>query len=141
MQDQDLANIVDTLFSFAKRLHADGGDVLTTGAPMDTNGNIALSTCGDPQIHPNTPEGRNMVVGALRMQAKSGSIRAAGLLLDVTLQPPGKPQSDGIRIIAEHKDGQAIDLYVPYQKDTSGKFEYGEMFGQPWKNRLIFLPA
>ena len=38
---------------------------------------------------------------------------------------------DAVLARLEHKDGEAIDVYLPYRKPIFGKVKYGDLFATP----------
>ena len=82
--------------------------------------------------HPESQEVIDFLTAAFREQAASGAIRASGVCIDVRTIPPGQTEkTDAILARLEHKDGEAIDVYLPYRKPLFGKVKYGELFATP----------
>ena len=63
----------------------------------------------------------------LREQAAEGSIRASGIAADVTLTDPESGETtDAVQVELDHADGDAVDVYVPYESSADG-IKFGEL--------------
>ena len=64
-----------------------------------------------------------------RSQASEGKIRAAGICFGVRIVPPAQvDKADAIQVALEREDGDAVDIFVPYEQLLDGEFTYGELF-------------
>ena len=70
--------------------------------------------------------------------AKSRAIRATALCVDLRVVPPGEQnKSDAVEIQMEHMDGAALNVFLPYGKDSSGAFQYGTLFAVKAEPRVF----
>jgi len=91
--------------------------------------------------HPRSQELIELLFSGLSEQASQGSIIAAGICMDVKVVPPGSiAKTDAICVELEHRDGEAVDVFVPYAISSSGSITYGEIFATPGE-QTIFLPT
>jgi hypothetical protein len=138
MQNEKLNLTVDKLISMGKRLLSESGKLITTGAALDTQGQLTLMPGTDGTIEPNSLAGATLVVNALRKQSFAGSLRCGAVMTGVVYAPPGVESSEAIRIIAEHQDGEGAEIFVPFKRGWFGRNKYGEMVENPWQNKLFF---
>lgn len=61
--------------------------------------------------------------------------------MDVRVIPPGESKKvDAISAQLEHQTGEAVNVFLPYQKKLFGSIKYGEIFASPGERR-IFSPS
>jgi hypothetical protein len=125
----DLDGLTDTLIAFAERMLEKQKSFIPFGAAMSADGSISAVAGDVGKERPEAQEVIEFLTAAFRAQATAGTIRASGICIDVRTIPPGQAdKTDAILARLEHKDGEAIDVYLPYRKPLLGKVKYGELF-------------
>ena len=141
MVEEEFDALLNTNLPFAQDMLAKHGEFFPFGACADVKGAIALHGGWTGDERPAPQEVIDLMVGGLRSQAQQGEIRASAIFIDARAVPPGKTEkTDAILVRMEHRDGDPVDLFVPYRKSPDGQYEYGEPFlyrGEP----QVFLPA
>jgi hypothetical protein len=62
-------------------------------------------------------------------RANTGELRAAAVRADVRVPPPGsEAKTDAIHVGLEHANGEAVTVFLPYQKGRFGRVRYGNLF-------------
>jgi hypothetical protein len=106
------------------------GEFIPFAAAMSSTGEIA-SVAGDVgNEHPDSQEVIDFLTGVFQRQALAGEIKACGICIDSRVIPEGQTEkTDAILARLEHKDGEAIDVYLPYRTTLLRKTKYGDLFG------------
>jgi len=121
-----------------RRLEADG-DFAPFGAVVLDGGGVEPvdpETVGEPSEEPD--EVFTAILDAIRADATSGKFRTAGLCADVHLVREGEDlRTDAVRIYLERKDGEAMDVFLPYAAGADGAIERGEIFAVEAAPRLF----
>ena len=95
-------------------------------------GQIALVAGDVGSEHPASADVIALLQSSFRQSAAEGTIRAAGVCLDVRVTPPGTAtHSDAICVRLAHASGEAVEVYAPYTGQQSGTHAYGEVFATP----------
>ena len=128
------------LVDFAQMMLREQGEFFPFGAGMTTDGEMTSLGSDTGERHPESKDVIALLHSALVEQATSGEIKAAGICMDVRVVPPGSESTtDAICIELEHKDGEAIHVFVPYTV-TPSAVDYGETFATRGE-QTIFLPV
>ena len=107
------------------------GEFYPFGSAMSTDGEIEAHAAYDGDEQPPSQQLIDLLTQGFRQQARSGKIRAAAICCDVRTIPPGRSEkTDAICVSAEHQNGEAADVYLPYKKGWFGKISYGVIFGK-----------
>ncbi|HEV2455236.1 MAG TPA: hypothetical protein VGY98_13310, partial [Verrucomicrobiae bacterium] len=62
-------------------------------------------------------------------RAARGEIRAAGICCDVKVATPEYPEkTDAVQFALEHQNGESVNVFLPYDLDSSGEVKYGGLF-------------
>jgi hypothetical protein len=129
MANPDFEKLLETLYSFAQKLLAKNGEFYPFAASMDTNGNVVCNAGYTGEEHPQSSEVVELLKNALRAKSQRGEICAAGICFDVRVTLPNKAEkSDAICAKLEHKNDEAIEVFLPYHKSLFGKIKYGDVF-------------
>lgn len=68
---------------------------------------------------------------AYREAAADGNVTSTALCVDVRVHLPGKlEKSDAIQIMLEHSGGEALNAFLPYQKQANYDVTYSPLFAQ-----------
>jgi hypothetical protein len=129
MAHPDLNKLLETMTPLAKRLLDEFGDFLPYGAIMKLDGAIVDCAVSGEDENPPSKELINILTQDFQQRAAKGEIRAAGICCDVRVATPEHPEKvDAIQFGLEHQNGEAVDVFLPYDLDSSGKVQYGELF-------------
>lgn len=131
--------IVNALFRFAKQQLERHGEFFPFGAVIGADGELRMVAT---QLEDEPPSSMAVIEDLYRIlapEAESGTIRAAGVCMDVLVTLPGaKTKTDALRADLEHVDDDHRRAFVPYRKKRLGRYEYGELFLEPGTPRLRF---
>lgn len=104
------------------------GEFFPFAATMDNAGNVAHVGADTGEEQPKSQDVIDFLTAALREQAKTGEIRAAGICLDVRIVPPGQTEkTDAVCARLEHLSGEAVDVFLPYKRGADGKVAYSDL--------------
>jgi hypothetical protein len=105
------------------------GEFFPFAAAMSATGEIS-SVAGDiGNEHPDSQKMIDFLAGVFQNQAGAGEIKASGICIDARVIPPGQSKkTDAILARLEHRDGEAVDAYLPYRKTLLRKVKYGDLF-------------
>jgi hypothetical protein len=128
MAHPDLDALMNDLLPLAERLLDEHEEFYPFGASIASDGkHISVGAKGESD-HPKSKELIDMMAESFRCQASGGQIRAAGICFDVRVVPPGQvDKTDAIQLALE-REGEAVDVFIPYAQLPDGKFTYGDMF-------------
>jgi hypothetical protein len=108
------------------------------GASVTQDGQVVLHHAQIDDEHPPSQPVIDILAHGFRKQAKRGQIRAAGLCVDMRITRPGQiKKTDALCVSLEHQCGKAIDVFLPYERDSSGQIRYDELFAQA-RDRQFF---
>ncbi len=106
--------LVDDLLPFAKRMLGEHGEFWPFGGTLAQDGSITQVGAQTELMQDASPgELAELLEGAFRSDAAQGKIRAAAIVLDVTLRSRGDAAAILVRI--DHADGFAASVYFPYE--------------------------
>lgn len=138
MAHPDLDTLFNSLLPLAEQMLSKHGEFFPFGAVMRTNGKVESHAAHDGGEQPASQKLIEMMTRGFRQQAAKGTIRAAAICYDVLTLPPGQAKkTDAICVSAEHRNGEAVDVYVPYVKGWFGKVSYGEIFAVARENQIF----
>lgn len=139
MAHPDLDELLNMLIPFAQQMLAQDGEFFPFGSAMNAEGKIEAHAAFDGSEQPPSEQLIDLMTQGFREQAAAGKIRAAAICYDVRAIPPGQSEkTDAICVSAEHQNGEAVDVFMPYKKGWFGKISYGEIFGAK-RNREFFV--
>ncbi|MFN3007207.1 hypothetical protein [Mycolicibacterium wolinskyi] len=81
---------------------------------IGTNGDRAMRNLGAP----SRQRGVEAVITALQEETDAENLRARATVMDVAVREPFA--GDAINVRLEHREGQAIDILVPYRTTGDG---------------------
>jgi hypothetical protein len=130
MAHPDLDQLLNAVVPFAQQMLAKHGEFFPFGSSMTTDGEIVANASYDGDEQPESKHLIELLTQAFRQEASSGKIRAAAICYDVRTVPPGQSEkTDAICVSAEHKNGEAANVFLPYKKGWFGRISYGQLFG------------
>ena len=129
MASEDLNVLYNEARSFAEYMLLTHGEFIPFGVQMGIDGKVA-QVAGD--LGTERPKSAAMVEflqASFAKSANAGTIRAAGVCLDMYVVPPGQQQkTDAICTRLAHVSGEAVEVFVPYSRDAHGAFQLGQSF-------------
>ena len=129
MAHPDLNALKDALMPVAKRMLAEHGEFFPYGALMKLDGEIVNCSPYDGDEHPPSKKLIDILTQDFQLSAAKGEIRAAGICCDVRVATPEHPEKiDAVQFALEHQNGEAVDVFLPYDLDSSGEVRYGALF-------------
>jgi hypothetical protein len=129
MAHPDLDQLLNALLAFAKQTLSKNKEFYPFGSSIDFDGKIIFNAAYDGNEHPKSQQIIDLLTDAFRQKAILGEIRAAGICYDIRTIPPGeKKKTDAICVSLEHQSGEAVDVYIPYNKLFLGKIAFGELY-------------
>lgn len=122
----DLDGLVNVVLPFAQKMLQEQGEFFPFGATVSDAGEVAmLAGKPDNSDRPSSVSVIEIMVDGAR--SKREGLRAVAVCADVRLNG-----SDAIRVGLEHRDGQALAVYLPYKKKRFGRgVEIGSMQAGP----------
>lgn len=125
---EELELLLYKVLSTAKFLLEKNGEYYPFAQIIDEKGNITSIASYDGNEHPNSNEVIKLLILSLKEEIKKESIRGIGLSINTNITVSEKKEKlDAIKVQLEHKEGKAMDVYLPYKKLKSGAFEYQEI--------------
>jgi hypothetical protein len=138
MARPDLDALLNVALPFAQEMLAKRGQFYPFGATMKSDGEINQTAGYTGEEFPEPQQLINLLMGAYKVQAAKGELRATALCFDSRTIPPGQTEkSDAICVRLEHADGEAVDVFLPYRKGWFGKITYSDLFASQGE-RLVF---
>ncbi len=124
---EEIQELLGALLPHAERMLSEHGEFYPYAMTLDSDGAIEPVA---PSIESDDPDVGDVLVALhndLREQAAEGSIRASGIAADVTLTDPDSGvTTDAVQLELDHADGDAVDIYVPYETEGEG-IKFGEL--------------
>jgi hypothetical protein len=129
MAHPNLDLLLDHLLNVAKTHLAARGGFFPFGAVVRGTDRWEMFAAYTGAVQPAPQELIGLLIGGFHAEAEAGKIAASGLCVDVRTVPPGSSsKTDAICAWLEHRNGEAVDVYLPYRKNAEGVFEYGDLF-------------
>ena len=117
------------------------GEFFPFAAAISPDGQVRPLDVYAGSEHPPSQEVIQHLLVVLKQGAQKGEFRATGICSDVRVMPPGSDEeTDAIHASLEHKDGEAVSVFLPYKKKLLRGFQYGELFAAPSEPN-VFAPA
>jgi hypothetical protein len=124
---EEIQQLLDVLLPHAEQMLNEHGEFYPYAAALDAEGDVSAVAAG---IEADDPDVGDILVAlheGLREQAEQGVIRASGIAADVTLTDPDSGETtDAVQVELDHAEGDAVDVYVPYESAGAG-IKFGEL--------------
>lgn len=114
----DLETMLDLLIPFAQPMLAQHGEFYPFAGVMDIHGKTRVVTG-------IATESELMIT--LKKNAEQGEYRAVALCKNVRVTT-SSGVTDAIQVVLEHKNGQHLHAFLPYQMAEDKIVTYGELF-------------
>lgn len=139
MAHPDLDDLLNVMVPFAQQMLAKHGEFYPFGSAINADGKVEALAAYEGDEHPPPHRLIDLLTRVIREEAAAGNIRAAAICYDVRTIPPGQSEkTDAICVSAEHQNGEAADVYLPYKKGWFGKMSYGQLFAAT-RNKEFFV--
>ena len=139
MAHPDLNLLKDAVLPVAKQLLSEYGEFFPYGAFMKLNGEVVDCSVSEAEERPPSTTLIKILTEDFQRRAAKGEIRAAGICCDVRVARPSQAEkSDAVQFALEHANGEALDVFLPYDLDSSGEVLYGELFAT-CRDKQFFL--
>jgi hypothetical protein len=124
---EEIEQLLNFLLPFAEDLLQRHGEFYPYAATMATDGEVSAVAVDLGDERPDVGDLLLELHAQARKQAADGSIRASGIAAAVTLTDPDSgEETDAVQVELDHADGEAVDIYVPYE--TAGdEIKFGEL--------------
>jgi hypothetical protein len=127
------------LLEFAEQMLRETGTFWPFGSGLTPDRNMTGVAYDDAE-RPTAQDVLATLHSALAAQAAAGTINVTGICLDVRVTPPGaSAPCDAICVELQHREGQALDVFVPYELPGGGEVQFGQSFTAPGE-QTMFLP-
>ena len=138
MNNPDFDKLLGAVIPIAQAMLKDLGAFIPFGAFVTQDGEVQLAGGeGDPANF-ETQEIVEMYLEAFRQAAADGGFTATALCVDVRVHVPGQlEKTDAIQIMLENSEGDAIDAFMPYQKQAESGMAYAQLFATPAVPRVF----
>jgi len=129
MASTDVNELFGAATEFAELMLRTEGEFIPFGVSMATDGSVAMVGGDVGSEHPRSVDVISLLQLNFLEQLLAGTIRAAGICLDVRVIPPGQDvKSDAISVRLAHSSGEALEVFVPYAGSVDAGFTFGSPF-------------
>lgn len=138
MNHEDLNQLLNALMTYAQQLLNQQGQFLPFAAAIRAGGEVELIGGQAGGDDTSAQEIRAALLEGLRQGARDGKYRATGLCSDMRVQRGGAgPATDAIGVVLEHSDGTALSVYLPYERQSPGRVQYGDLYSAAAEIRIF----
>jgi len=138
MSREEGDKLLNALLPFAQQMLAKRGEFYPFGAFLNEKGEVVLLAAYEGNEHPPSDELIDLIIEAMRKDAPEKGYQAVGICFDVLVALPKEAKkSDAIQVAIEYSDGEAVDVYLPYQKKWFGKVRYGEIVASAADSKIF----
>ena len=107
--------LMGKLVHFAEQELSKYGEFYPFGAEVETDGKVVLSASYNGKDHPSSQVMIEELTKIFQSKAKAGKIKAAAIVYDMRIQPPGSiAKTDAICFSYDHKEGYTVNVFFPY---------------------------
>ncbi len=129
MAHPDLNALKSALLPIAKHMLTEHGEFFPCGAVMKLDGKIVNCSTFDGDERPPSQKLIEILTNEFRELASKGEIKAAGICFDVRVATQNHPEKvDAVQFALEHMNGEAVNVFMPYDLDSSREVSFGAMF-------------
>jgi len=128
---QELDALLSSMMPFAQMMLDKAGTFYPYGGIINTSGKPEAHGAYNGEEHPKPQELIDILMAGFRQGTKEKKFRAVGMCVDVRTIPPNSTEkTDAIAAMMEHESGIAVTVFLPYKREASGKYVYGQMFAR-----------
>jgi hypothetical protein len=131
--------LLEPLFSFGRRMLDDYGAFYPYAAVIGQDGVVALVAREVEDETPHPARLLDVLFDALRAHAKDEACQAYGLCVNVSVvDPRNGEKTDALKFVFEHRSGEALDVFFPYQqRGPRSGFRFERPLAQPADRRVF----
>jgi hypothetical protein len=142
MINPDFDKLLSAVIPIAQAILKDLGAFIPFGAFVTREGEVQLAGGEGDHSHLETEEMVEMYLEAFREAAGDGNFTSTALCVDVRIHIPGQMQkTDAIQIMLEHSGGEALNAYMPYERQAESEITYARLFATPADPRVFIKLA
>ena len=135
---EDFGALISAVLPPAQAMLQDLGGFVPFGAMITKQGEPQMAGGAGDASQWTTEEIIAMYQDGFRDAVKLGFYRAVAICLDVRVTVPGKlEKTDALQIMLEHENGEALGVFLPYEKDFDDEIKYGQMFATPIEAKVF----
>jgi hypothetical protein len=113
--------LLKEMLVFAERMLREYGEFHPFGGTIRRDGRIALVSGRTNMDFPPAADVIRILEDGFRHEAAAGDIRAAALVVNVSILPPEQSHKvDAIGIALDHRDDYAVRVFFPYHLPAEG---------------------
>ena len=127
LQQVHCDHLISALFPFAQQMLGTHGEFFPFGAFVNAAGAVEQFSGYTGTEHPKPQELIELMSRAARRMAAEGRCRAVGMCVDVRTVLPGTTERTDAALAALEDATGALNVYLPYRKQTDGGIEYGSL--------------
>lgn len=129
--EEDVDELLNELVPLVHEQLAAEGGVYPFGAAITAEGDKEIIRVVDDEEDPAELENPvEELIGALEERIAQGGVRLVAIVTDVTVDfEEGRGDEDAIHFAFEHKDGDAIEVFMPYTR-TGDEISVGDLVAQ-----------
>ncbi len=129
MASEDLNMLYNEARGFAEYMLLAHGEFIPFGVSMSPEGTISQVAGDLGTERPTSSEIVERLQASFSQSAELGSIRAAGVCLDMYVVPPGQQdKTDAICVRLAHVSSETVEVFVPYARDSLGIIQLSQPF-------------
>jgi hypothetical protein len=129
MAREELDNLLSTVIPFAQKMLSKHGTFFPFGSALAANGEIKLVGSNEDKPNLGAEDVIHMLLEGFRASARAGDYKAIASCVDVRIDSPdGSGKTDAIRVTLEEDRGEAVNVFMPYQKRMLRGIKYGNVF-------------
>jgi hypothetical protein len=122
---------------FAREALVDFGEIYPFAVNIDIHGEIIPFAVDMEERVPKAGDVIELLVRAAKNEAREERIRAFGICFDATVNLPGQTErSDAIICRLEHRDGEPLEIVLPYVLED-GLLDCGTLQAGPARARVF----
>lgn len=125
----DLEHLLNALIEFARMMLDEQGEFFPFGASLKADLLIHSVPVDLPEDRPGTREVLDALIAAFREYVQDDAVLAIGICSDTHIaMPDGIRESDAIAVQLEHRHGDSIVVFQPYERSLLGAIRYEQVF-------------
>jgi hypothetical protein len=138
---EDFGRLIGAVLPPAQAMIKDLSGFIPFGAMVAQGGEVQLAGGAGDASQWTTEEIIGMYHEGFRDGVTLGFYRALALCVDVRVTVPGRvDKTDALQIMLEHESGEALHVFLPYQKALDDRVEFGQMFATPAEPQVFAKP-
>lgn len=96
------------------------------GYVVKADGGVVNVAVYEGATQPESKQLIDVLIAAFRKRAEAREIIASAICCDVFVTEHGK-KHDSFRVSLEHRDGDSLNVFLPYERSPTGEILHGEL--------------